>query len=194
MESDVRKFCLQSFLNIQSLSLSSKALPRIGRPFGPGGTFRHGLLAYCTATIRMTTMLKRRPPRRVRCWESAANETQWKDSRVLKMGVVGLTIIVVICVSEFEGDIERNAGPGSLGSRARKCVCARRGEPTLSGTADEGIAHAARHERRTAGTRREIWNEKRGRGARKTSDGERPRFIVRQSGSEGPREEDKWSS
>jgi len=85
MELNVRNFSLQSFLNIQSLSLSCKALPRIGRPFGPGGTFRHGLLAYCAATSRMTTKLNETI---VRCWESAANETQWKDSRVLQPRVV----------------------------------------------------------------------------------------------------------
>jgi hypothetical protein len=127
MELDVRNFCLQSLLNIQSLSLSCKALPRIGRPFGPGGTFRHGLVAYCTATSILTTMLKMRPPWGVRCWKSAVNETQWKDSVLQLMlaaepGVVPTVIAVMmqheipsgVFVSEFKG--------------------VWRGEPKLSGT------------------------------------------------------------
>jgi hypothetical protein len=36
----------------------------------------------------MTTMLRMKPPWAVRCWESAVDETQWKDSRVLQLRVV----------------------------------------------------------------------------------------------------------
>jgi hypothetical protein len=51
MRSGVPNFCLQSFSNIQRLSLSCNAFPRIGRPFGPGGTLRHGLPTYCAVIM-----------------------------------------------------------------------------------------------------------------------------------------------
>jgi hypothetical protein len=82
------KYIIFSGVYLVNLGSEGNALPRIGRPFGPGGTFRHGLLAYCAATSRMSTAIKMRPPWGVRCWESAANEIQWGDSRVLQLRVV----------------------------------------------------------------------------------------------------------
>jgi hypothetical protein len=52
-EMDEPNFRLHSLPNIQPLFWSWSALPRIGRPFGPGGTLRHGLLTY--RTVRMMT-------------------------------------------------------------------------------------------------------------------------------------------
>jgi hypothetical protein len=78
MELDVRNFCLQSSSNIQLLSLSRKAFPRIGRPFGPDGTLRHGLLVYRIA--RITRRPEMKATRSVRSWESVANERKWAST------------------------------------------------------------------------------------------------------------------
>jgi hypothetical protein len=168
MELDIRNFCLQPLLNIQSLSLSCKALPRIGRPFGPGGTFRHGLVAYCTATSRMTTMLRMRSSRGVRCWENAANETQRKDSRVMQMrvvaepGVIPTAIAVMMQreipsgVSGFGGGLRINACRISRIEDAQECGCGCVGTRAQAERDERGLpARENRtrwHERRTAGT------------------------------------------
>ena len=74
MEMDAPNFCLQSCSNIQRLSMSCKVFPRIGRPFGPGGSLRHGLLAY--RAERMMTRLKTRPMRGARSWERGVKKRQ----------------------------------------------------------------------------------------------------------------------
>jgi len=47
---------LQSFRNIHDLSWSWREFPRRRSPFGPGGTLRQGLLAYCTNNMTTRVM------------------------------------------------------------------------------------------------------------------------------------------
>ena len=59
----------------------------IGRPFGPDGTLRHGLIAYCA--IGIMKRLKMKPTRGVRRWDTAAIESQWRSESVRPMESVG---------------------------------------------------------------------------------------------------------
>jgi hypothetical protein len=56
----------------------------MGRPFGPGGTLRHGLLIYWTS--RMTTRVANRPRRGVKSCEGEA----WKRELKGRMPAAGL--------------------------------------------------------------------------------------------------------
>ena len=74
-KTDSRCFRLKSFSNSQALSFSSRTFPRRGSPFGPGGTFRQGLLAYSTARMMaMMAKVRTKPTRGVR---NCRTEVNW---------------------------------------------------------------------------------------------------------------------
>jgi hypothetical protein len=79
---------LQSRPNIHVLSRSRRACPRTGRPLGPGGTLRHGLLTYRIATI--TAKIPTRRPMR----SENSPRSRWSKGRNWVRGGMGPSLLI----------------------------------------------------------------------------------------------------